>query len=95
MVRIQFAIDLQYELSYPGADFVFNIHAAQTKSQSILSEQLHISQPVLSDIQTDPATLARDLKQLSAKYVITCITPVDMFPHTSSIETVVLLSKLS
>ena len=46
-------------------------------------------------ISCDPATLARDLKQLSAKYVITCITPVDMFPHTSSIETVVLLSKLS
>ena len=30
-------------------------------------------------ISCDPATLARDLKQLSAKYVITCITPVDMF----------------
>lgn len=62
MVRIQFAIDLQYELSYPGADFVFNIHAAQTKSQSIVSEQLQISQPVASNIQTDPATRARYLR---------------------------------
>lgn len=66
MVRIQFAIDLQYELSYPGADFVFNIHAAQTKSQSIVSEQLQISQPVLTDIQTDPATRARYLRLTAA-----------------------------
>jgi transglutaminase-like putative cysteine protease len=62
MVRIQFAIDLQYELLYPGTDFVFNIHAAQTASQLVISEQLQISQPVLTTIQTNPLTLARYLR---------------------------------
>jgi transglutaminase-like putative cysteine protease len=62
MVRIQFAIDLQYELLYPGTDFVFNIHAAQTASQLVISEQLQISQPVLTTIQTNPATYARYLR---------------------------------
>jgi transglutaminase-like putative cysteine protease len=62
MVRIQFAIDLHYELNLPGADFVFNIHAAQTASQTIVSEQLAISQPVTSRIQTDPASHARFLR---------------------------------
>ena len=62
MVRIQFAIDLRYELLYPGTDFVFNIHAAQTTHQNVVSEQLHINQPVTSAIQTDPLTCARYLR---------------------------------
>jgi len=62
MVRIQFAIDLHYELLYPGTDFVFNIHAAQTASQLVISEQLQISQPVLTTIQTNPATYGRYLR---------------------------------
>ena len=66
MVRIQFAIDLHYELNFPGADFVFNIHAAQTASQSIVSESLQISQPLLTTIQTDPLTHARYLRLTAA-----------------------------
>ena len=62
MVRIQFAIDLRYELIYPGTDFVFNIHAAQTTHQLVVSEQLQISQPVMSTIQTHPVTFARYLR---------------------------------
>lgn len=62
MVRIQFAIDLNYDLLYPGTDFVFNIHAAQTASQLVISEQLQISQPVLTTIQTNPATYGRYLR---------------------------------
>ena len=90
MVRIQFAIDLQYELSYPGADFVFNIHAAQTKSQSIVSEQLHISQPVLSDIQTDPATLARYLRLTAAPgpLHISYQATVDIDQHVGNPDTI-------
>ena len=90
MVRIQFAIDLQYELSYPGADFVFNIHAAQTKSQSIVSEQLHISQPVPSDIQTDPATLARYLRLTAAPgpLHISYQATVDIDQHVGNPDTI-------
>lgn len=43
-------------------------------------------------ISCDPATLARDLKYLSPLYDIVNVTPVDMFPHTSHVETIVLLS---
>ena len=62
MVRIQFAIDLHYNLTYPGTDFVFNIHAAKTPAQTVVSEQLQISQPVLPTLQTAPATCARYLR---------------------------------
>nr|WP_317413403.1 23S rRNA (uracil(1939)-C(5))-methyltransferase RlmD [uncultured Solibaculum sp.] len=45
-------------------------------------------------VSCDPATLARDLKILSCNgYDVKEFTPVDMFPRTSHVETVVLLSK--
>ena len=44
-------------------------------------------------VSCDPATLARDLKQFTAEdYNIEAVTPVDMFPCTAHVETVVLLS---
>ena len=44
-------------------------------------------------ISCEPETLARDIKLLSAKYNIESIQPVDMFPQTHHVETVVLLVK--
>lgn len=42
-------------------------------------------------VSCNPATLARDLKKLEQKYDIVNITPVDMFPQTSSVENVAIL----
>lgn len=42
-------------------------------------------------VSCNPATLARDLKMLAEKYDICSVTPVDMFPQTSSIECVAVL----
>ena len=45
-------------------------------------------------ISCDPDTLARDLQLLlNGFYKITLIQPLDMFPHTHHIETIVILSK--
>ncbi|MBQ2897580.1 MAG: 23S rRNA (uracil(1939)-C(5))-methyltransferase RlmD [Clostridia bacterium] len=46
-------------------------------------------------ISCNPATLARDLKILSEKYIPSAITPVDMFPHTSHVECVCCLTQKS
>ena len=47
-------------------------------------------------ISCDPATLCRDLQQLvAAGFAIRRLQPVDMFPQTHHIETVVLLEKAS
>ncbi len=43
-------------------------------------------------ISCEPETLARDIKLLSAKYNIESIQPVDMFPQTHHVETIVGLS---
>lgn len=42
-------------------------------------------------VSCNPATQARDLQLLDAKYKVKAIQPVDMFPHTHHVENVVLL----
>ena len=43
-------------------------------------------------VSCDPETLARDLEYLSSLYKITYVQPVDMFPFTAHVETIVGLS---
>lgn len=42
-------------------------------------------------VSCNPATQARDLALLDAKYKVTAVQPVDMFPHTQHVENVVRL----
>lgn len=42
-------------------------------------------------VSCNPDTLARDVSILNKKYIIKCIQPVDMFPMTKHVETVVSL----
>jgi len=43
-------------------------------------------------ISCNPATMVRDIKMLSEKYEIGNIQPVDMFPFTSHVECVAVMS---
>lgn len=44
-------------------------------------------------VSCNPATQARDLNLLHAKYEVKKVQPVDMFPHTHHVENVVLLEQ--
>jgi 23S rRNA (uracil1939-C5)-methyltransferase len=43
-------------------------------------------------VSCNPSTLAKDIKQLSKKYNVVSVMPFDMFPQTSHVESVTLLS---
>ncbi len=59
-----------------------------------LSALLKLAPPRVVYVSCDPKTLARDLGVLSSGgYRIQRIQPVDMFPHTEHVETVVLMSR--
>lgn len=43
MIRLKFSIELNYDIAPPGSDFIFNIHAAQTPHQIVVTESLTTS----------------------------------------------------
>lgn len=49
--------------------------------------------PKIIYVSCNPSTLAKNLKVLKAKYNIETISAFDMFPHTSHIESVTVLTK--
>lgn len=62
-------------------------------SEQFLSILLKTKPKKIVYVSCDPATLARDLKYLASVYEVKSVTPVDMFPFTNHVETVVLLSR--
>ncbi|WP_462280457.1 23S rRNA (uracil(1939)-C(5))-methyltransferase RlmD [Salinivirga cyanobacteriivorans] len=61
--------------------------------QDVVNAILESDSEKIVYISCNPATQARDLALLNAKYEVKKIQPVDMFPHTHHIENVVLLEK--
>jgi len=59
--------------------------------EKLVKKILDIAAPIVVYVSCNPATQARDLRQLDEKYAVTKIQPVDMFPHTHHIENVVQL----
>jgi 23S rRNA (uracil1939-C5)-methyltransferase len=59
-------------------------------SNAVCSKLLQMTPQQIIYVSCNPATLARDIKSLSASgaYAAEKITPLDMFPHTSHIECV-------
>ncbi|MBA2746500.1 MAG: 23S rRNA (uracil(1939)-C(5))-methyltransferase RlmD [Flavisolibacter sp.] len=59
--------------------------------EKLVLKILEMEAPVVVYVSCNPATQARDLALLDAKYEVTRCQPVDMFPHTHHIENVVQL----
>lgn len=59
--------------------------------EKVVEQLLAIEAARIVYVSCNPATQARDLQMLSAKYDILRIQPVDMFPHTQHVENVVEL----
>jgi tRNA/tmRNA/rRNA uracil-C5-methylase (TrmA/RlmC/RlmD family) len=57
-------------------------------SGSVRRSILDLAPTTLIYVSCNPATLARDLKELQEKFNINSVTPLDMFPQTAEIEAV-------
>lgn len=63
---------------------------------SFIDDVIALSPEKIAYVSCNPATLVRDLKPfVSAGYSIDSVQPVDMFPQTTHIESIVLLVKSS
>lgn len=60
----------------------------------LLNTILAVNPKKIIYVSCNPATLARDLKVLSQSYTIKEVQPVDMFPQTMHVETVVLITRV-
>jgi len=57
----------------------------------VIARLLEMAPPKIVYISCNPATQARDITELAKKYTVTKVQPVDMFPHTHHVESVVKL----
>ena len=60
--------------------------------EKLVIKLLEMEAPKIVYVSCNTATQARDLSLLSEKYQVVKVQPVDMFPHTHHIESVVLLT---
>ena len=76
------------------ADVVFMDPPRSGSSKKFINSMLKMSPETIVYISCNPETLARDLAFITkGGYKVKKITPVDMFPHTNHVETVVSLSQ--
>lgn len=61
--------------------------------EKVLNAIMSVQPKKIIYVSCNPATLARDLFLLTKNYIIEKVQPVDMFPQTTHIETVVKLKK--
>lgn len=77
-----------------SADVVFMDPPRSGSDEKFLSSVVTLNPKRVVYVSCDPTTLARDLKYLTKHgYSAVTVVPVDMFPATEHVETVVLLSK--
>ena len=87
MVRMQLSISLQYDVGFPGADFIFNIQAARPRQQTVVTELLTINQPGPTHPHTDHATQARSLRltatpgPLTLRYEATAVSYTHLYVY--------------
>ena len=98
-----FAGDVEEELARTAESSFFETKIGQSSQRSLtlivdppatgLSEKvrrtiLNLAPTTLIYVSCNPATLARDLKELQGRFTIDSVTPLDMFPQTAEIEAV-------
>lgn len=81
----------EFAAQYGSPDVVITDPPRAGMHADVIDTLLHLAAPKLVYISCNPSTQARDILLLKEKYELIEVVPVDMFPHTSHIESVALL----
>ena len=76
---------------HPRPDVIVTDPPRAGMHEDVVTMLLNIAADKIVYVSCNPATQARDLASLDAKYEVKAVQPVDMFPHTQHVENVVLL----
>lgn len=90
---MQKAVKKQILSRLPAPDVIIVDPPRAGLHQDVVANLLEIEAPRIVYVSCNPATQARDCALLAAKYTIEEVQPVDMFPHTYHIESVVRLER--
>ena len=86
----------QFEENHIHADVIVVDPPRKGCDEKCLETMVQMAPGRIVYVSCDPATLARDLKYLCERgYELKKVCPVDMFPNTVHVETVVLMSKVN
>jgi hypothetical protein len=82
-VRLRYRVDLRYDVRTPGCDFIFNVQAARTPHQRLLSEKLEINQPIAHHGFVDAQTGTRFLRLRADQgpLRVCCETVLELLHH--------------
>jgi 23S rRNA (uracil1939-C5)-methyltransferase len=88
------AEDVLKKINIPKADVLVMDPPRTGLSKQGLNVVKKLNLPKVAYISCNPATLARDLRELCGHgYAIHRVTPFDLFPHTGHLETLVILKQ--
>ena len=84
-------LDISFRDKYGTPDVIVTDPPRAGMHSDVVETLLMLCPPKIVYISCNPSTQARDISLLKEKYELVEVVPVDMFPHTSHIESVALL----
>ena len=84
-------LDVEFHKRHGRPDLVITDPPRAGMHEEVVQTLLMLEAPRIVYISCNPSTQARDILLLKEKYQLEKVVPVDMFPHTSHIESVALL----
>ena len=84
-------LKVEFKSSYGSPDVLITDPPRAGMHPDVITTLIELSPPKIVYISCNPSTQARDILLLKEKYELVKCKPVDMFPHTSHIESVALL----
>ena len=88
---VRHVMNADFIAKHPKPDLIITDPPRAGMHASVVQTLIDIASPKIVYVSCNPATQARDIELLSARYRVSKIQPVDMFPHTHHVESVALL----